>query len=217
MTAAELASTLAVSAGGISGAVAYLERFGMLRRERERGSRRDVYVVDDDAWHDTMMRHDQIYGPIRASFDHAVTVLGTQAQAHRRIAMTRDLPCHAVLCRPGLYNHTAPLRSISASRTRSASPGLAPVNNWKRIAARRCGVNWGRTASTCSTGTGLTGSDSRASLRPFCSPRTAVSARQTDSSISSSPTGHLYTRTMRPIPSGCGARRPPKPAARTSC
>ena len=60
MTSVELAEALDVSAAGVSGAVGYLEQLGMLRRERERGSRRDVYVVDDDAWHDAMMRHDQL-------------------------------------------------------------------------------------------------------------------------------------------------------------
>ena len=64
MTSAEVAAALDISPAGVSGAVSYLEQLGMLRRERERGSRRDVYVVDDDAWHETMMRHDQIYGPI---------------------------------------------------------------------------------------------------------------------------------------------------------
>jgi len=90
MTSAELAEALGVSAAGVSGAVGYLEQLGMLRRERDRGSRRDLYVVDDDAWHDTMMRHDQLYGPIKASFDHALTALGGDAPAHRRLAMTRD-------------------------------------------------------------------------------------------------------------------------------
>jgi len=90
MTSVELAEALGVSAAGVSGAVGYLEQLGMLRRERERGSRRDVYVVDDDAWHDTMTRHDQIYGPIKASLDHALAALGPDAPAHRRVAMSRD-------------------------------------------------------------------------------------------------------------------------------
>jgi len=62
----------------------------MLRRERERGSRRDVYVVDDDAWHDAMMRHDQLYGPIKASLEHALSSLGPQAPAHLRLSLTRE-------------------------------------------------------------------------------------------------------------------------------
>jgi DNA-binding transcriptional regulator GbsR (MarR family) len=90
MTSVELADALGVSAAAVSGAVGYLEQLGMLRRERERGSRRDLYVVDDDAWHDTMTRHDQIYGPIKASLDHALSALGTDAPAHRRVAMSRD-------------------------------------------------------------------------------------------------------------------------------
>jgi hypothetical protein len=90
MTSAELVAALSVSAGGVSGAVGYLEQMGMLRRERERGSRKDVYVVDDDAWHSSLMRHDQIYGPIKASFDHAVASLGADDPAHRRLALSRD-------------------------------------------------------------------------------------------------------------------------------
>jgi predicted transcriptional regulator len=90
MTSVELAAALGVSAAGISGAVGYLEQLGMLRRERERGSRRDVYVVDDDAWHDAMMRHDQVYGPIRASLEHALSALGPDAPAHLRLTLTRE-------------------------------------------------------------------------------------------------------------------------------
>jgi len=90
MTSAELAGALGVSPAGVSGAVGYLEQLGMLRRERERGSRRDVYVVDDDAWHGAMMSHDQIYGPIKASLEHSLTTLGPDAPAHRRVAMSLD-------------------------------------------------------------------------------------------------------------------------------
>jgi DNA-binding transcriptional regulator GbsR (MarR family) len=90
MTSAELAAALGVSPAGVSGGVAYLEQLGMLRRERVRGSRRDVYVVDDDAWHEAMMRHDQIYGPIKASLQNALTALGESAPAHRRLALTQE-------------------------------------------------------------------------------------------------------------------------------
>ena len=90
MTANQLGSSLSLSAGAISGAVRYLQQVGMARRERERGSRRDVYVVDDDAWHDAMMRHDQLYGPIKASLEHALSALGPDAPAHLRLALTRE-------------------------------------------------------------------------------------------------------------------------------
>ena len=63
MTSAELSAALEVSPASISGAIRYLVQVGMVRRERERGSRRDLYVVDDDAWHGTMMRRNRSTHP----------------------------------------------------------------------------------------------------------------------------------------------------------
>ena len=74
MTAAELAETLAVSPAAVSGAVKLLSQIGFLHRERERGSRKDVYVVDDDAWHGAMMRRDQTYTPMTTALTSASTV-----------------------------------------------------------------------------------------------------------------------------------------------
>jgi DNA-binding transcriptional regulator GbsR (MarR family) len=89
MTSAELADFLAVSPAGVSGAVKYLTPLGMIRREREPGSRRDVYIVDDDAWHDTMLRHDQIYGPIRSALGAASEMLD-DAPGARRVDLARE-------------------------------------------------------------------------------------------------------------------------------
>jgi len=90
MTSAELASFLHVSPAGISGAVKYLAQLGMVRRERERGTRRDVYVVEDDAWHDTMMRHDQIYGPIRQAFERGQAELADDAPGRHRLLLSLE-------------------------------------------------------------------------------------------------------------------------------
>ena len=90
MTAAELTTSLALSAGSISGAVRYLEQVGMARRERERGSRRDVYVVDDDAWHGAMVRTDQIYAPMVAALSSGLATISTDSAAHRRLLLTRE-------------------------------------------------------------------------------------------------------------------------------
>lgn len=90
MTASELAGTLHLSAGSISGAVRYLEQVGMARRERERGSRRDVYVVDDDAWHGAMMRTGQVYAPMIAALTRGLTAIGKDSAAHRRLLLTRE-------------------------------------------------------------------------------------------------------------------------------
>ncbi len=90
MTSAELVAFLHVSAGAISGAVRYLLQMGMIRRERERGSRRDVYVVDDDAWHGLMLRRNQMYAPIKSALATSIESLGPDAPAHDRLVLTRE-------------------------------------------------------------------------------------------------------------------------------
>ncbi|MFE0045634.1 GbsR/MarR family transcriptional regulator [Streptomyces albireticuli] len=53
-TAAELTRRLEVSPASVSVAVNYLVEQGYVRRERAPGRRRDVYVVDDEAWYHTI-------------------------------------------------------------------------------------------------------------------------------------------------------------------
>lgn len=89
MTAAELADFLGISAASVSGAVRMLIQIGFLRRERERGSRRDVYVVDDDAWHESMTRRDQAYAPIKAALRAARDELGDHP-AERRLTLAYE-------------------------------------------------------------------------------------------------------------------------------
>jgi DNA-binding transcriptional regulator GbsR (MarR family) len=90
MTSAELSEALELSAGSISGAVKYLAQVGMIRRERERGSRRDVYVVDEDAWHGSMLRRDQVYAPMIAALTAGLRALGKRSPAHDRLLLTRE-------------------------------------------------------------------------------------------------------------------------------
>lgn len=49
-TAANLASALRASPAAISGAVRYLVQIGLLGREREPGTRSDLYVLHGDVW-----------------------------------------------------------------------------------------------------------------------------------------------------------------------
>lgn len=88
LTAAELAAHLEVSPAGISGAVRYLTNVRMIRRERERGSRRDVYVVLDDAWHDMLLQTDQIHAPILAALVEARDELGGTTRAGARMQLS---------------------------------------------------------------------------------------------------------------------------------
>jgi len=90
MTAAEIASTLGISPAGVSGAVRYLDGVGMLRRERERGSRRDVFVVEDDAWHGTIARLDQFYAPLIAALDRGLAELADDDPARHRLRLARE-------------------------------------------------------------------------------------------------------------------------------
>ena len=63
---------------------------GLIRRERERGSRRDVYVVSDDAWHGPTLRRDQMYAPIKAALTARIDTLGPSAPPHERLVLTRE-------------------------------------------------------------------------------------------------------------------------------
>ena len=88
LTSAELATVLEVSPAGVSGAVRYLSQLRMIRRERERGSRRDVYVVMDDAWHDMLMQYDQLYAPILAALAAARSAVGEHTRAGERMELS---------------------------------------------------------------------------------------------------------------------------------
>ena len=89
MTAAEIGEALGVSPAAVSGAVKYLDGVGMVRRERERGSRRDVFVVDDEAWHDTLLQADNIYRPMITALGQGIDDLGPDDPARQRLEVSR--------------------------------------------------------------------------------------------------------------------------------
>ena len=89
MTAAEIGEALGVSPAAVSGAVKYLDGVGMVRRERERGSRRDVFVVDDEAWHDTLLQADNIYRPMINALGQGIDDLGPDDPASQRLVVSR--------------------------------------------------------------------------------------------------------------------------------
>lgn len=90
MTSAELAEALHVSPAAISGAVRYLEQITMLRRERVRGSRRDVYVVEEQTWHTALMRRDQVYAPMIAALAEGLGTVERGTPAYQRMLVTRE-------------------------------------------------------------------------------------------------------------------------------
>ncbi|SES42114.1 MarR family protein [Pedococcus cremeus] len=91
MTAAELGEVLEVSPASVSGAVRYLQQVRMIHRERQPGTRRDLYVVADDAWHDAVISAGQVYQPLRAVLAEGVDVVGgKRTTAGRRLALSAE-------------------------------------------------------------------------------------------------------------------------------
>ena len=81
MTAAEIGEALSVSPASVSGAVRSLQQVRMIHREREPGSRRDVYVVADDGWHDIMRNSANIYAPLTQTLREGVAQVGGEGTA----------------------------------------------------------------------------------------------------------------------------------------
>ena len=90
LTAAELAAQLGASPAAISGAVRYLEQLGMLSRQREPGSRRDVYLMLDDIWYEVAIRRDQVLTRWVSAAREGVALLGADTRAGRRMADSLD-------------------------------------------------------------------------------------------------------------------------------
>jgi predicted transcriptional regulator len=89
MTAAEIGEELSISAASVSGAVRSLQQMRMIHREREPGSRRDVFVVADDAWHDVMINSSATYEPLAQALREGVGQVGGQGtSAGDRLALS---------------------------------------------------------------------------------------------------------------------------------
>ncbi|MEU8246365.1 MarR family transcriptional regulator [Nonomuraea sp. NPDC048916] len=87
-TAAELTRRLKVSPASVSVAVNYLVQQGFVRRERDPQRRRDIYVVDDDAWyHSIVISERQTLETARATMAAAETY-GLDSPVGQRLAKT---------------------------------------------------------------------------------------------------------------------------------
>lgn len=88
LTAAELAEQLRASPAAISGGVRYLTQVQLVSREREPGSRRDHYRVDDDVWYRTISQRDQLLAAWTSGLREGADVLGVDTPAGVRLAET---------------------------------------------------------------------------------------------------------------------------------
>ncbi|MGY1687519.1 GbsR/MarR family transcriptional regulator [Geodermatophilus sp. SYSU D00867] len=90
-TAAELAEGLQVSPAAISGAVRQLVQVGFLVREREPGTRSDLYVLDDaNLWTRAITAELQTLRRFEDVAASGIELLGADRPGGRRLAETRD-------------------------------------------------------------------------------------------------------------------------------
>jgi predicted transcriptional regulator len=90
MTAAELSKRLQVSPAAISGAVRFLITARLAGREREPGSRRDVYVVQDDAWIESIAARDQLLVHWSNLLREGMEAVGPDTPAGRRVRIAHE-------------------------------------------------------------------------------------------------------------------------------
>ncbi|HSK26021.1 MAG TPA: MarR family transcriptional regulator [Jiangellales bacterium] len=90
-TAAELAEGLGVSLAAISGAVRQLVQIGLLSREREPGTRSDLYVLDDrDLWSRFYTARTGLLEVYERTMADGVAVLGADQPGGRRLEESRE-------------------------------------------------------------------------------------------------------------------------------
>ncbi len=86
LTADELAGLLQVSPAAVSGGVRYLIQVGLVSRETEPGSRRHVYVMPDNVWHEVLRVRDGIMLRWADAMRGGAEVLGGGTPAGARLA-----------------------------------------------------------------------------------------------------------------------------------
>ncbi len=85
LTSAELTESLGVSPAAVSGAVRYLVDLGLVSRERQPGSRREIYRVRGDIWHDVIARGLRTMSRTEDALRESRDVLGRETPAGHRM------------------------------------------------------------------------------------------------------------------------------------
>ncbi|MGF1663778.1 MAG: GbsR/MarR family transcriptional regulator [Kineosporiaceae bacterium] len=89
-TAADLAAALRASPAAISGAVRYLVQVRLLEREREPGTRSDLYVLRDDAWLRLMTWRLDTLDVLRDLLSDGARAVGPDSPGGRRLAESAE-------------------------------------------------------------------------------------------------------------------------------
>lgn len=88
LTAGELAELLQVSPASVSTAVRYLEQVALVVRQREPGSRRDHFQIDQDVWHELYARRDRLLVQWIETVREGRDAVGPDTPAGLRLAET---------------------------------------------------------------------------------------------------------------------------------
>jgi len=90
LSSAQLGERLRISPAAVSGAVRYLSQVHMVSREREPGSRRELYRVHENVWYEALLDRDQLLSRWTSTLRAGEQSLGPGTPAGRRIRDTYD-------------------------------------------------------------------------------------------------------------------------------
>lgn len=90
LTADDLVERLQISRAAVSGAVQYLVQVGLVRREREAGSRRDHYALEDENWFAMLTRREKILEVWTATARTGVDALDPATPAGARLERSAE-------------------------------------------------------------------------------------------------------------------------------
>jgi hypothetical protein len=86
LTAAELCSRLRVSPAAVSGAVRYLQQWGIVERVHEHGSRRHRYVLHEETWYTASLTKSAFLRRVGTLAREGAALAGPGSPAGRRFA-----------------------------------------------------------------------------------------------------------------------------------
>lgn len=90
LSSAQLADRLRISPAAVSGAVRYLAQVHMVSREREPGSRRELYRVHENVWYEAILDREQLITRWTTTLRTGEEALGADTRAGRRVRDTHD-------------------------------------------------------------------------------------------------------------------------------